>query len=85
MRRQVLYDEGPDGTPSVTGLKLTKAGQEQIATADAYIAALDVPGELSLIAVACFKAAGAVSSLVHKCQPISDGSRLRCIIQVPSG
>ena len=28
----------------VTGLRLSRAGQEQVARADAYIAALDVPG-----------------------------------------
>ena len=33
----------------VTGLRLTRAGQEQIVTADAYVAALDVPGAQRLI------------------------------------
>lgn len=41
--REVLFDER-DGEVEVTGLRLTRAGQEQIARADAYIAALDVPG-----------------------------------------
>ncbi len=45
--REVLYEEGPGGDISVTGLRLTKAGKEQIVTADAYIAALDVPGQTS--------------------------------------
>ena len=33
----------------VTGLRLTRAGQEQVVTADAYVAALDVPGAQRLI------------------------------------
>lgn len=48
--REVLYETGADGNPStVTGLRLTKAGEEQIIKADAYIAALDVPGAKKLI------------------------------------
>jgi zeta-carotene desaturase len=48
--REVLYETGADGKPStVTGLRLTKAGQEQIVKADAYVAALDVPGAKRLI------------------------------------
>ena len=48
--REVLYENGPDGNPStVTGLKLTRAGEEQIVTADVYVAALDVPGAKRLI------------------------------------
>ncbi len=48
--REVMYETGPDGKPStVTGLRLTKAGEEQIVTADAYVAALDVPGAKRLI------------------------------------
>jgi len=48
--REVMYETGADGNPStVTGLRLTKAGQEQIVKADAYVAALDVPGAKRLI------------------------------------
>jgi zeta-carotene desaturase len=49
--REVLYDAAaPGGAPSaVTGLRLTKAGQEQVVRADAYVAALDVPGAKRLI------------------------------------
>ena len=41
--REVLFEER-DGEVEVTGLRLSRAGQEQVARADAYIAALDVPG-----------------------------------------
>ena len=44
--KEVMYEDGPDGQTQVTGLRLARAGKEQIAKADAYIAALDVPGEL---------------------------------------
>ena len=48
--REVLYETGADGNPSsITGLRLTKAGEEQIIKADAYVAALDVPGAKRLI------------------------------------
>ncbi|KAI7838111.1 hypothetical protein COHA_008119 [Chlorella ohadii] len=48
--REVLYETGPDGQPTkVTGLKLTKAGEEQTVQADVYVAALDVPGAKRLI------------------------------------
>jgi zeta-carotene desaturase len=48
--REVMYETGSDGKPStVTGLRLTKAGEEQIVKADAYVAALDVPGAKRLI------------------------------------
>ena len=43
--REVLYEERPDGETEVTGLRLTRAGKEHIAKADAYVAALDVPGQ----------------------------------------
>ena len=43
--REVLYEERPDGETEVTGLRLTRAGKEHIARADAYVAALDVPGQ----------------------------------------
>ena len=51
MCREVLWEEGQDGRPVVTGLRLTRAGQEQVVTADAYVAALDVPGAQRLIPV----------------------------------
>lgn len=48
--RDVLYETGPDGQPSkVTGLKLSKAGEEKTVQADVYVAALDVPGAKRLI------------------------------------
>ncbi len=45
----MLYENGPDSRPRVTGLRMSKAGQEQIVEADAYVAALDVPGAKKLI------------------------------------
>eukprot|EP00877_Chromochloris_zofingiensis_P006028 jgi/Chrzof1/1679/Cz10g17010.t1_ZDS[v5.2] len=47
--KEVLYTSGPDGKPVVTGLKVGQAGKEQLITADAYVAALDVPGAQRLI------------------------------------
>lgn len=47
--REVMYEDGPDGTPVVTGLRVSKAGEEKIVKADAYVAALDVPGAKKLI------------------------------------
>lgn len=47
--REVMYEDGPDGLPVVTGLRMSKAGQEEIVKADAYVAALDVPGAKRLI------------------------------------
>ena len=44
-----MYEDGPDGLPVVTGLRMTKAGKEEVVTADAYVAALDVPGAKKLI------------------------------------
>lgn len=44
--KEVLYeDDDAEGKIKVTGLRLARAGKEQIAKADVYIAALDVPGE----------------------------------------
>ena len=50
-RREVLYEESATGGPptKVTGLRMTKAAQEQIVEADVYVAALDVPGAKRLI------------------------------------
>jgi zeta-carotene desaturase len=45
----VQYEQGPDGKPRVTGLLLAKAGQQQLVTADAYVAALDIPGVQRLL------------------------------------
>ena len=45
----MLYDQGEDGRPVVKGLRLTKAGREEVVRADAYVAALDVPGAKRLI------------------------------------
>jgi zeta-carotene desaturase len=48
--RDIMYDTTEDGKPTqVTGLRLSKAGEELIVTADAYVAALDVPGAKKLI------------------------------------
>ena len=41
--REVLYEESSGGAEA-TGLRMTKAGKEQIVEADVYVAALDVPG-----------------------------------------
>jgi zeta-carotene desaturase len=45
----VQYEVGPGGVPRVTGLRVTKATREEIVKADAYVAALDVPGAKKLI------------------------------------
>ena len=45
----MLYEDGPDGLPVVTGLRMSRAGQERTVKADAYVAALDVPGAKKLI------------------------------------
>ncbi|KAA6422035.1 MAG: zeta-carotene desaturase [Trebouxia sp. A1-2] len=47
--KEVLYEDDAEGKTKVTGLRLARAGKEQIAKADAYIAALDVPGAKRLI------------------------------------
>ncbi|BDA44192.1 Zeta-carotene desaturase, chloroplastic/chromoplastic [Coccomyxa sp. Obi] len=47
--REILYEEGADGSTEVTGLRLTRAGVEHIAKADVYVAALDVPGAKRLV------------------------------------
>lgn len=47
--REVLYEEGADGVTRVTGVCASRAGKEEIIKADAYIAALDVPGAQRLI------------------------------------
>lgn len=47
--REVLYAAGPDGKPRVTGLRMGNVGREQVIKADAYVAALDIPGAKALI------------------------------------
>lgn len=49
--KEVLYEDSPHGKTRVTGLKVARHGQEQTVKADAYIAALDVPGELVSVAL----------------------------------
>ena len=53
LRREVMFKDGPDGLPVVTGLRMSKAGVEKIVKADAYVAALDVPGAKRLIPQVC--------------------------------
>jgi zeta-carotene desaturase len=43
----VLFEDGPDGKPIVTGLAIGRDGE--IVKADAYVAALDVPGAKQLL------------------------------------
>jgi zeta-carotene desaturase len=47
--RQVLHEAGPDGKTRVKGLRVGPQGREQLVTADAYVAALDVPGIKKLL------------------------------------
>ncbi|KAL6764090.1 flavin-containing amine oxidoreductase-domain containing protein [Haematococcus lacustris] len=47
--KEVLYEDGPDGVPRVTGLRVGPEGREQLVQADAYVAALDVPGAKRLL------------------------------------
>jgi hypothetical protein len=42
--REVLYEPTADGVPRVTGLVIGAEGRQRVVTADAYVAALDVPG-----------------------------------------
>lgn len=48
-RREVMYETGSDGLPVVTGLRVGSAGKEKVIQADAYVAALDVPGAQRLV------------------------------------
>jgi zeta-carotene desaturase len=50
--REVQYEEATDGTTRVTGLHMTKANKSEIVTADAYVAACDVPGIKRLLPAA---------------------------------
>ena len=47
--KEVLWEDGPDGTPVVKGLKINRGSKAKVVTADAYVAALDVPGAKRLI------------------------------------
>ena len=49
--REVLWKER-DGQREAIGLRVSRAGREQIVHADAYVAALDVPGAQRLIPAA---------------------------------
>ncbi len=40
----MLYETGSDGQTRITGLRVGPQGREKTITADAYVAALDVPG-----------------------------------------
>lgn len=44
-----MYERGADGKPRVTGLLVGKEGKQKVITADAYVAALDVPGAQRLL------------------------------------
>lgn len=47
--REVLYEEGPDGKPVVTGLRLRSASKDRMVHGDCYVAALDCQGAKKLI------------------------------------
>eukprot|EP00882_Tetradesmus_deserticola_P004495 GHRQ01004741.1.p1 GENE.GHRQ01004741.1~~GHRQ01004741.1.p1 ORF type:complete len:590 (+),score=291.33 GHRQ01004741.1:167-1936(+) len=47
--KEVQYEQGADGKPRVTGLLLAKSNEQRLVTADAYVAALDVPGVQRLL------------------------------------
>ncbi|XP_028956552.2 zeta-carotene desaturase, chloroplastic/chromoplastic-like isoform X2 [Malus domestica] len=42
--REILYDKSSDGETYVTGFSMSRATNKKIVTADAYVAACDVPG-----------------------------------------
>ena len=44
-----MYEEGPDGKPVVTGLRLRGPGEDTMVHADCYVAALDCQGAKKLI------------------------------------
>jgi zeta-carotene desaturase len=44
-----MYETGADGKTRVTGLRIGRQGAEKVIKADAYVAALDVPGAQRLI------------------------------------
>jgi zeta-carotene desaturase len=45
----VMYEDGTDGAPIVTGLRVRKAGKDRIVRGDVYVAALDCQGAKKLI------------------------------------
>ncbi len=47
--KDVMYETGPDGKTRVTGLRVGPQGRDQVIHADAYVAALDVPGIKKLL------------------------------------
>ena len=47
--REVLYADDGAGNLEVTGLRVARAGRERVVVADAYVAALDVPGAKALV------------------------------------
>eukprot|EP00892_Ulva_mutabilis_P006610 jgi/Ulvmu1/4320/UM002_0043.1 len=47
--QEVLYEEGPDGKPVVTGMRLRKGAQDTMVHADCYVAALDCQGAKKLV------------------------------------
>ena len=51
--RELLYEEGAaGGAPRVTGMVVSKGAERSVVTADAYVAALDVPGIKRLLPAA---------------------------------
>ena len=47
--QEVLYEEGPDGKPIVTGLRMRRAGEDSMVHGDCYVAALDCQGAKKLV------------------------------------
>lgn len=47
--KEILYETGADGKPRVTGLRIGPQTHERVVRADAYVAALDVPGAKRLL------------------------------------
>jgi zeta-carotene desaturase len=47
--QEVCYEEGADGVPIVSGLRLRRAGEEFMVHADCYVAALDCQGAKKLV------------------------------------
>lgn len=44
-----MYEEGPDGKPIVTGLRMRRAGEDSMVHGDCYVAALDCQGAKKLV------------------------------------
>lgn len=44
-----MWEEDEAGRPKMSGIRMTTAGRERIVKADAYVAALDVPGVKKLL------------------------------------